>query len=85
MHDVAVPYVYPDMSHVIEYITRLGIFHAIHGLSVASLIIGSPGKAVSKMLIHRLSKSGTVTPVGKTRSTGHIRIADKLLGVGGYL
>ena len=57
----------------------------------ARIVLGMPkgfyegyDREISEVFIYRLSEARTVASVGKTRSTGYIRVADELLRIGSY-
>ena len=85
MYYISVSYIDPHVAHIIEYISRLCIFHAVYRPAACSLRSGLSGKAVSEMTVYRLYKPRTVTAIGKACSSCNIRISYKLLRVGSDL
>ena len=63
MDYISVSDIDPHMTHIIKYISGLGVLHTADRFSAGPLRSGLSGKAVSEMTVYGLYKAGAVTSV----------------------
>ena len=80
IYNLSISHVDPHMSVIADHISRNRFFIA-DTFSGSPHLSGCTRKIYTKMLIHRLHKSGTVCTICQARASPYIRISDKLTGI----